>query len=107
MESIQCADYCILVAEQTVFGLYNLQMVYELVTLLGKPCGVVINKVDGEYPPLNGFLEEHGISVLCRIPYSEHLAALGANADIATRCDEDMAVLFRGLLRDIAKKVCA
>ena len=30
MESIRDADYCILVAEPTLFGLHNLKMVYEL-----------------------------------------------------------------------------
>ena len=44
MESIKDADYCILVAEPTVFGAHNLSMVYELVTLFGKKCGVVLNK---------------------------------------------------------------
>lgn len=103
MESVQSADYCILVAEQTAFGLHNLAMVYELVTLLGRPCGVVINKADREYLPLDGFLAEHRIPVLCRIPYSDHLAALGANAEIAARRSEDISALFRGLLDGIRK----
>lgn len=34
MESILDADYCILVAEPTVFGVHNLNMVYELVQIL-------------------------------------------------------------------------
>ncbi|NCA92538.1 ATPase, partial [bacterium] len=44
MESIKDADYCILVAEPTIFGAHNLAMVYELVTLFNKKCGVVLNK---------------------------------------------------------------
>ena len=40
MESIKDADYCILVAEPTVFGAHNLSMVYELVTLFGKNAGL-------------------------------------------------------------------
>ncbi|MEF2825091.1 MAG: 4Fe-4S binding protein, partial [Peptococcaceae bacterium] len=46
VESIQDADYCILVAEPTVFGAHNFEMVHELVTIMNKPCGVVINKAE-------------------------------------------------------------
>lgn len=44
MESIKDADYCVLVAEPTLFGVHNLNMVYELVNLFNKPFGVVLNK---------------------------------------------------------------
>jgi MinD superfamily P-loop ATPase len=44
MESIKGADYCILVAEPTLFGVHNLTMVHELVRLFEKPHGVVLNK---------------------------------------------------------------
>lgn len=44
METVSAADYCILVAEPTLFGVHNLNMVWELVKLMGKPCGAVLNK---------------------------------------------------------------
>lgn len=105
MESVQGADYCILVAESTAFGLHNLEMVHELVTMLHKPCGVIINKADEPYPPLESFFKDHGLHVLCRIPYRERLATLGANAEIAVRQDKEMEALFRSLMGDIRKKV--
>ena len=43
MESVAQADYCVLLTEPTAFGLHNLRVVQELVTLLGKPRGVVLN----------------------------------------------------------------
>lgn len=36
MESISQADYCILVAEPSIFGLHNLNMVYELTRKFNK-----------------------------------------------------------------------
>ena len=39
MESIKDADYCILVAEPTLFGTHNLNMVFDLVNLFEKPFG--------------------------------------------------------------------
>ncbi len=51
MESILDADFCVLVAEPTVFGVHNLNMVYELVQIFHKPFGVVLNKcLDSENP---------------------------------------------------------
>jgi MinD superfamily P-loop ATPase len=107
MDSVRGADYCLLVAEPTAFGLHNFKMVYELATLLGKPCGVVINKADGEYPALEDFCAEHGIPILCRIPYSEELATLGASGDIAVCANDKYAKLFRDLLTDIKKEARA
>ena len=44
MESIKDADYCVLVAEPTLFGAHNLNMVYELVKLLiNRPASCSIN----------------------------------------------------------------
>lgn len=101
VESIADADYCIIAAEPTAFGFHNFKMVHELVTLLGRPCGVVINKQDAPYEPLERFCAEHGTEILLRIPYSEKTAALCAQGAVASRQDEETAQLFRALLAKI------
>lgn len=105
MESVSYADYCILAAEPTSFGLYNFQMVYELVALLKKPCCAVINKADAPYPPLERFCAEHHIPILLSVPYREELALWGANAQIAAECSEEYHLLFRELLQRILREV--
>lgn len=104
MESIEQSDYCILVAEPTVFGLHNFKMVYELVQLLKKPCAVVINKVLEEETVLDHYCEEQNIKVIARIPYSQKTARQGANALIASDADENMKELFKDLLEKIEKE---
>ncbi len=104
MESVQRTDYCVLVAEPTAFGLHNLEMIYELVCLLQKPCGVVINKADGNYAPLDDFCIKHAIPVLCRIPYSEKLAKLCAKAKIVAMADSEAALLFQMLFANVMEK---
>ncbi|MDO4573546.1 MAG: 4Fe-4S binding protein, partial [Clostridia bacterium] len=104
MESVQRADYCVLVAEPTAFGLHNFEMVYELVTLLHKPCGVVVNKADGGCAALDDFCKQQSVTVLRRIPYSEKLAELGAKGIVAAEADKEAAELFGGLLADIRKE---
>ena len=104
MESIDQSDYCILVAEPTIFGLHNFKMVYELVQLLKKRCGVVINKAPEEETVLDHYCKEHQIKVLCRIPYSKETAKQGANALIVSEADENMKKLFQDLLKKVEKE---
>lgn len=101
MEAVNEADYCILVAEPTAFGLHNLEMVYELVRLLGKPRGVVINKYESPYEPLEAFCEERGLSVLCRIPYSSETARRTAAGDVAVEYDDELRTMLQGVLREV------
>lgn len=101
MESASAADYCLLVAEPTAFGLHNFKMVHELVRLLGKPCGVLINKQDAPYEPLERFCEEQGIPVLARIPFDPEAAECIAAGEIAAEKLPRYRALFQGLLEKI------
>lgn len=98
LESVSQADYCILVAEPTAFGLHNFQMVAELVQILKKPWGVVINKEEGVYPPLEEFCARNAAPVLARIPYSQKLAGLVADGQLACSRDNETGKLFARLL---------
>lgn len=105
MESIRDADYCILVAEPTVFGAHNLQMVYELANLFGKSCGVVLNKcLEGDNPS-EEFCLRNKLNILERIPFSAELGTLNANAQIAVRENQAYRNLFLDLLRKVAREV--
>jgi len=105
MESIRDADYCILVAEPTLFGLHNLQMVYELVKIFNKPHGVVINKcLEGENI-IKKFCLENNIKVLEEIPYDKELGRINSNAEIAARVSEKYHTLFLSLLQSVTREV--
>lgn len=105
MESVSRADYGILVAEPTAFGLHNLQMAYELTKILKKSCGVVMNKAGQEYPPLEDFCRDQQLPILLRIPYREALAKLGAQGRIAVQEDESLRNAFRSLLQNVEAEV--
>ncbi len=105
MESIRDADYCILVAEPTVFGAHNLGMVFDLVRLFKKPYGVVLNKcLEGENPA-EQFCAEHKARVLGRIPFDSELGMLSSEARIAVRESERFGALFSNLLKTVMKEV--
>lgn len=105
MESIKDVDYCILVAEPTLFGVHNLSMVHELVSLFKKPYGVVLNKcLDGENPS-EEFCIEKGINILGKIPFDSELGTLNSNALISVRESEKYRKLFSSLLEIVTKEV--
>lgn len=104
MESIKDADYCVLVAEPTLFGVHNLNMVYDLVRLFGKKHGVIINKYLEKENPAEKFCREKEIKVLGRIPYKQELGLLNSNGKIAVQESEKYQALFSELLDAIMKE---
>lgn len=104
MDSIKDADYCILVAEPTIFGAHNLSMVYELVKLFKKPHGVVLNKTINNENPSEEFCKEHDIKILCKIPYDEELGRLNSDSMISARVNEKYEKLFSSLLNTVIKE---
>jgi MinD superfamily P-loop ATPase len=105
MESIKDADYCILVAEPTLFGVHNLNMVYELVKLFNKPFGVVLNKCLEEENPAEKFCLEKNIKILGRIPFDTNLGTLNSNAEIAVSKNEKYQNMFSSLMKTVTKEV--
>ena len=107
MESIKDADYCVLVAEPTLFGTHNLNMVHELVKVFKKPFGVVLNKcVPGENPS-EEFCLEHNITVLGKILFDHKLGELNSNAYVITDEAPEYRELFVNLLHRIEGEVTA
>lgn len=105
MESIKDADYCILVAEPTLFGVHNLNMVYELVKLFGKQFSVVLNKcLDGENPA-EKFCIEKNIKIIGGIPFDTELGIINSNAEIAVRKNSKYEDIFSSLLETVVREV--
>ncbi|MBE0600883.1 MAG: hypothetical protein IH607_03785 [Firmicutes bacterium] len=96
-ETVSAAAYCLLVAEPTAFGLHNLRMVHELVTLLGKPFGVIVNKSDWIYQPLEDYCSKHRMPILARILYSRKLAEITAGGALAANHSAELRRLFETL----------
>lgn len=104
MESIKDADYCLLVAEPTVFGVHNLEMVYELVRLFQKPFGVVLNKCLEEENPAEDFCLQNQITILGKIPFDLELGTMNSNGQIAVRKHPKYKDLFQNLLQTVRKE---
>jgi MinD superfamily P-loop ATPase len=99
MASIKEADYCLLVAEPTIFGLANLQMVSELTKVFNKPTGIVINKASGD-KIINKFADEAKINIIAEIPFDKKMGLLNSNGEIVSKNKE-----FKKIFDDIYSKI--
>lgn len=105
MESIKDADYCVLVAEPTIFGVHNLAMIYELVRLFEKPHGVVLNKCFEGFNPAEQFCLDNNIRILGKIPFDNKLGSVNSDAKIVSKEINAYYELFSGLLTTIRQEV--
>ena len=104
MESIRKADYCVLVAEPTLFGVHNLAMVYDLVRLFNKPFGVVLNKCLESPNPAKQFCLEHQMKILAEIPFSEELGRSISDGEVVVRKSKKYRELFKAMLLELTKE---
>lgn len=105
MESIERADYCIIVGEPTRFGLHNFKMVYELATLMNKKIGVILNKVDDNAKDFKNYLKTNNIDLIAEIPYSKELAKSTSQGEIAYEVNEEAKKIFDNILNKLRKEV--
>lgn len=104
MESIEKADYCLLIAEPTIFGAHNFEMVYDLVHLFHKPFGVVLNKYFDDNNPIEQFCNEKGIKILDKIPFDNPLGVLNSEGRICVREEGRYRKRFEALLDQITEE---
>lgn len=105
MESINDADYCILVAEPSIFGAHNLEMVHELVNLFKKPSGVILNKYSEGINPSEKFCIDNNIKILGKIDYCEEIGKLNSEGKIIASEKDEFKEMFSSLLDKIVKEV--
>jgi len=104
MESIKGCDYCVLVAEPTIFGLHNLKMVYDLVRVFKKPYGIVINKCEDESNLIDDFCKQEQIEILERIPFTKTIASNNARGHLAVTIDQTLHELFSDLANKLKER---
>lgn len=75
IETMEGADYVILVTESTPFGLHDLALAAEIVRKLGVQAGVVINRSDGKDRETEVFCRDHGLPIILKIPFDREIAA--------------------------------
>lgn len=97
------SDAVIMVTEPTPFGLHDLRIAVAVARLLDIPTGVVINKDQGGYPPLNDYLATNNIPVLAVIPEDAEIARHCSRGDIILESVPRYRDTYRSLTANLEK----
>ncbi|MFO8034676.1 MAG: ATP-binding protein [Candidatus Bipolaricaulota bacterium] len=79
--ALKGADFALLVAEPTPFGLHDLKAAVEVSYALALPVGVVVNRHGIGTDQVDRYCEQEGIPVLLRIPMDRRIAAAYARGE--------------------------
>lgn len=101
IETMQDADFLLLVTEPTPFGIHDLSMAVEVARTVGVPLGIVINRAGlGNYPARE-HCERLGVPVLMEIPFDRKIAELYARGEPFVKEMPEWRDRFLKLYRDI------
>jgi MinD superfamily P-loop ATPase len=81
VHTVEGADYIIVVAEPSPFGLNDLKLLVEVLREINLPFGVIINKADNDTKEMENYLQNHDIELIAKIPYSKNVAKGYSKAD--------------------------
>ena len=99
--AIEGADYCIIAAEPTPFGLSDMRMVVELLREEKVNYGVVVNKSNLGNNDIYEYLEKEGIELLESIEFREEFARIIARGELLV----DHSDYVKDKMKNIIKKV--
>ncbi|HPW45974.1 MAG TPA: ATP-binding protein [bacterium] len=105
VETIRHGDFCLLVTEPTPFGLHDLKTAVEVVSLIGVPFGVLINRSDIGDSSVEEFCSNEKIPVLMKIPNDRNIAVAYSNGMPITEADPKYKLEFMELHRKIYERV--
>ena len=105
IESMEGADYCLLVTEPTPFGLHDLKLAVEVVRTLGMPFGVVINRDGVGDKGVENYCASESIPVVLKVPQDEIIARLYSNGTAFVTRMPEWKKAFIELYERISKEV--
>jgi MinD superfamily P-loop ATPase len=85
IETVRDADFVLLVAEPTVFGLHDLTLAVEAIRKVGVPHGVAINRAGPGGDGVQRYCAHANIPILAQIPEDRRIAEIYSRGDLAIR----------------------
>lgn len=104
--TVKDCDYCLLVTEPTPFGLYDLNLMLQVVKELGIPAGIVINKDDDWSVNIEAYASGQGVPVLMKIPFSREIATLCSKGIPLNQTDRTWDEEFHRLYGKVENEIC-
>lgn len=108
VETLRGVDVVLLVTEPTPAGLHDLELAVELVTDLGLPGGVLLNRAGTHDPGIRDLCARAQLPLLAEIPHSVSIAQAYSRAELVVEAVPQLRPLFERLgtqLADLARTV--
>lgn len=99
--SVEVADYAVIVAEPTPFGVSDMKMVVEMLEEMQIEMGVVVNKAGLGDDELYTFCKEKKLEILAEIPFEKKYAKDCAEGKLIT----DLHPEYRTIMHEIIDKI--
>lgn len=97
IQTVDRADYVLLVTEPTPFGLSDLRQSVETLQTMNKQYGVIINRADIGDSRVKSYLDEENIPLLGVINYDTDIARSYSEGRLITEESDKLAGFFAGL----------
>jgi MinD superfamily P-loop ATPase len=104
-DTIDQADFCLLVTEPTPFGLHDLKMAMDTAEELGTPAGVVINRSGNRDGIIEDECRKRDLPVLLKIPFDRRIAEAYARAQPLVDAFPDWRDRFQTLYKEIERRL--
>jgi len=101
--SMKGADFVLLVTEPTPFGLHDLKLAVGAVSILGIPCGLVINRSDMGDDRVRDYAMEQGIPILMEIPFDRRIAEAYSKGELLVEALPEWKERFQALQQRIER----
>ena len=101
IEGVRGSDFCLLVTENTPFGLNDLELAVEMVKVLGIPMGVFINRADLGDGRVKDYCQRENIPILGELPHDRRIAEVYSRGGIVLEELPEYRHLFLSLFQKI------
>lgn len=105
IQTVNLADYVVLVTEPTPFGLSDLKQSVETLKTLGKSYGVIINRAGLGDEGVYNYLEKEKITLLMSIPFDRKIASVYSTGKLLTNEIPEWKAKFRELFNLITAQL--
>jgi MinD superfamily P-loop ATPase len=105
-EAVKDSDFCVLVTESTPFGLNDLKLAINVLSQIGVPYGIVINKYDETFNLLDEYIHDNMLNLLLKIPLRMDIAESYSRGELPSQTIKDYHQMMEELI-DKIKKVIA
>jgi MinD superfamily P-loop ATPase len=95
--AVRKADYVVLVTEPTPFGLHDLKLAVETARVLGRPHGVVVNRMGIGDDRVHRYCADEGIVILAEVPDDRRIAELYSRGELIANHDAGFREAMRGI----------